>query len=173
MKIQVYLENETEISFPFPIEEIAESVIAAVLKAENCPYDTEVNVLLTDNAGIREYNRQMRDIDAPTDVLSFPNLDFETPGVFHIEKGMEADYQNPENGFLILGDIILNVDRIISQAQEYGHSQKREYAFLVAHSMYHLCGYDHMTEEEAGLMECRQEEILSILQITRDADGRV
>ena len=143
-------------------------MITKVLEVEQCPYDVEVNVLLTDNEGIREYNRQMRDIDAPTDVLSFPNLDFEEPSVFTIEEGSEADYTNPESGKIIFGDIILNVDRILSQAEEYGHSIKREYAFLIAHSMYHLCGYDHMTEEDAALMESRQEHILSLLQITRE-----
>lgn len=173
MKIQLYLENETEVSFTFPIEEVAQSVIEKVLEVEQCPFDVEVNVLLTDNEGIQEYNRQMRDIDAPTDVLSFPNLDFEEPSVFYMETGMEADYTNPETGFVIFGDIILSVDKIISQAQEYGHSQKREYAFLIAHSMYHLCGYDHMTEDEAALMESRQEHILSLLQITRESNGEV
>ena len=173
MKIQLYLENETDMSFDFPIEDVAMSVIDKVLEVEQCPYDVEVNVLLTDNDGIQEYNRQMRDIDAPTDVLSFPNLDFEEPSFFFMEPGTEADYTNPETGYIIFGDIILNVDRIISQAEEYGHSQKREYAFLIAHSMYHLCGYDHMTEDEAALMENRQEHILSLLQITRDPDGKV
>lgn len=173
MKIQLYLENETDVVFDFSIEDVAECVVSKVLEVEQCPYDVEVNVLLTDNDGIQEYNRQMRDIDAPTDVLSFPNLDFTEPSVFSIESGMEADYTNPETGYIIFGDIILSVDKIISQAKEYGHSQKREYAFLIAHSMYHLCGYDHMTEEDAALMENRQEHILSLLQITRDPDGKV
>ena len=168
MKIQLFLENETNASFDFSIEKVAQSVIEKVLEVEQCPYDVEVNILLTDNEGIREYNRQMRDIDSSTDVLSFPNLDFVKPSAFQIEDGTEADYINPETGYIIFGDIILSVDKIIAQAMEYGHSQKREYAFLIAHSMYHLCGYDHMTEEEAALMEGRQEHILSLLQITRD-----
>jgi probable rRNA maturation factor len=170
MKIQLYLENETDVSFDFSIEEVAQSVMEKVLEVEQCPYDVEINVLLTDNEGIREYNRQMREIDSPTDVLSFPNLDFVQPAVFQIEAGTEADYTNPETGYIVFGDIILSVDKIISQAMEYGHSKKREYAFLIAHSMYHLCGYDHMTEEEASLMEGRQEHILSLLQITRDLE---
>lgn len=170
MKIQLFLENETNVSFDFSIEKVAQSVIEKVLEVEQCPYDVEVNILLTDNEGIREYNRQMRDIDSSTDVLSFPNLDFVKPSAFQIEDGTEADYINPETGYIIFGDIILSVDKIISQAGEYGHSQKREYAFLIAHSMYHLCGYDHMTEEESVLMESRQEHILSLLQITRDLD---
>lgn len=166
--MQLYLENETKISFEFDTEAVAAAVIDAVLEAEKCPYDVEVNLLLTDNEGIREYNRQMREIDRATDVLSFPGLFFEEPSVFAIEPGEEADYTNPESGKIILGDIIISVDKVIEQALEYGHSRKREFAFLTAHSMYHLCGYDHMTEAEAKLMEAKQEAILTKLQITRD-----
>jgi len=166
--MQLYLENETEIAFDFDTEEIAKKVIEKVLEVENCPFDTEVNLLITDNEGIREYNVSMRGIDKPTDVLSFPGLFFEEPSVFFIPEEETADYTNPENGLIILGDIIISADKVFSQAKEYGHSVKREFAFLVAHSMYHLCGYDHMTPDEAAVMEKKQEEILQLLQITRD-----
>ena len=166
--MQLYLENETEISFEFDVEAVAGAVINEVLKVEQCPYDVEVNLLLTDNEGIREYNRQMRDIDSATDVLSFPGLFFEEPSLFAIDPGEEADYTNPETGNIILGDIIISADKVLEQALEYGHSIKREFAFLTAHSMYHLCGYDHMTEEEAKLMEAKQEAVLIKLQLTRD-----
>lgn len=166
--MQLYLENETDISFDFDTEEIAKKVIEKVLEVEKCPFNTEVNLLITDNEGIREYNASMRDIDKPTDVLSFPGLFFEEPSVFFIPEEETADYTNPENGLIVLGDIIISVDKVLSQAEEYGHSNKREFAFLVAHSMYHLCGYDHMTTDEAAVMEKKQEEILQLLQITRD-----
>ena len=166
--MQLYLENETEITFDFDTEEMAKNVINKVLEVEKCPFDTEVNLLITDNEGIREYNASMRNIDVPTDVLSFPGLFFEAPSDFVIAKEEEADYTNPENGCIILGDIIISADKVLSQAEEYGHSVKREFAFLVAHSMYHLCGYDYMTPEEAAVMEKKQEEILRMLQITRD-----
>ena len=166
--MQLYLENETEITFDFDTEEIAKNVIEKVLEVENCPFDTEVNLLITDNEGIREYNASMRDIDKPTDVLSFPGLFFDEPSAFFIPEEEMADYTNPENGLIILGDIIISADKVLSQAEEYGHSAKREFAFLVAHSMYHLCGYDHMTSDEAAVMEKKQEEILQLLQITRD-----
>lgn len=166
--MQLYLENETDISFDFDTEEIAKKVIEKVLEVEKCPFNTEVNLLITDNEGIREYNASMRDIDKPTDVLSFPGLFFEEPSVFFIPEEETADYTNPENGLIVLGDIIISVDKVLSQAEEYGHSNKREFAFLVAHSMYHLCGYDHMTPDEAVVMEKKQEEILQLLQITRD-----
>ncbi len=163
-----YVENETEYTFDFDIEKLVEAVAIQVLDSEKCPYEAQVNVLVTDNEGIREYNRQFRDIDKETDVLSFPNVDYETPGAFEIDEEQEADYFDPDSGELILGDVILSVDRIREQAENYGHSEKREFAFLVAHSMLHLCGYDHMTEEEAKVMEQRQEAALQALGITRE-----
>ena len=163
-----YVENETEVTFPFDVEEIVEKVALAVLDAEQCPYEVELNVLLTDNAGIHEYNREYRQIDRETDVLSFPNLDFAEPGDFEIEEDREADYFDPDSGELILVDIIISVDKVAEQAESYGHSLKREFAFLVAHSMLHLSGYDHMEPEEAAVMEAKQEQILSSLGITRE-----
>lgn len=154
--------------FPFEAEPLAAQVAEAVLQAEGCPYEVCVNVLVTDNSGIREFNRQYRDIDRETDVLSFPNLDFEKAGIFDIPEERRADYFDPDSGEVILGDIILSADKIKEQAELYGHSMRREFAFLVAHSMLHLCGYDHMEAQEAALMERRQETILSELGITRD-----
>ncbi|MBO5292785.1 MAG: rRNA maturation RNase YbeY [Lachnospiraceae bacterium] len=163
-----YVENEAELPFDFPVLEVAKLVGEKVLQMENCPYETQVNLLLTNNAGIQEYNRDYRQIDAPTDVLSFPNLEFDTQSDFEGAAQSEADCFDPESGELILGDIIISVDRVVSQAEEYGHSRKREFAFLVAHSMLHLCGYDHMEAEEATVMEEKQREVLNQLQITRE-----
>lgn len=163
-----YIENETSEKFSFDVEEVLKQVGEAVLKAENCPYEVQINVVLTDDAGIRELNREYRGIDRATDVLSFPGLNFEQAGVFQIDSRMEADSFDPDTGELMLGDIMLSVDRIRMQAAEYGHSVRREFAFLAAHSMYHLCGYDHMTESEARVMEEKQEKILEDLGITRE-----
>lgn len=163
----LYAENETDVTFPFPVEETATKVIEAVLKSEGCPFDATVNLLITDNEGIREYNRQYREIDKETDVLSFPNLDFEAPGDFSKASENKADYFDPESGELILGDVIVSADKVIEQAENYGHDQKREFAFLVAHSMLHLCGYDHMADDERVVMEEKQEAVLQGLGITR------
>ena len=163
----LFLENETDKNFAFDVEETARQVIEGVLDMEECPYETQVNVLLTDNEGIREYNREYRSIDRETDVLSFPNLEFETPGVYEVEEEQEADCFDPDTGELILGDIIISVDRVAEQAESYGHSPKREFAFLVAHSMLHLSGYDHMESEEAKVMEAKQAAILESLNILR------
>lgn len=163
-----YVENETEVNLPFDVQEILEQIMDAVMEMENCPYETTVNLLLTDNAGIREYNKDYRSMDQETDVLSFPNISYENAGDFVSVELSEADYFDPDSGELVLGDIILSVDRVLSQANEYGHSVLREFAFLTAHSMFHLCGYDHMDAQEAAVMEEKQEAVLTRLGITRD-----
>lgn len=163
-----YVENETGTVFPFSVEDTVRTVCEAVLEEEGCPYEVQVNVVLTDNQGIRELNRETRGIDRETDVLSFPNLEFEEQGVFQIDEDNEADYFDPETGELILGDIMISTEKTLEQSESYGHSVKREFSFLVTHSMLHLCGYDHMEAEEAAVMEKKQEEILAGLGITRD-----
>lgn len=163
----VTVEYETEDRLELPEKEIIESVITEALDYENCPYEAEVNVLLTDNPSIQEINREQRQIDSPTDVLSFPMIDYESPSDFsHVEEAAE-DYFNPETGELLLGDIVISVDKVREQAEKYGHSQARELAFLTAHSMLHLFGYDHMEDEERLVMEKKQEEILNRLGYTR------
>lgn len=162
-----YVENETAENFPFDPEETAEKVCRAVLEEEKCPYEVQVSLVITDNAGIRELNRECRGIDRETDVLSFPNLEFEREGEFQVDDKNKADYFDPQSGELILGDIMISADKVKQQAEEYGHSQRREFAFLVAHSMFHLCGYDHMEEQEAALMEKKQKEVLERIGIRR------
>ena len=159
---------ETEMTFPFDCREILESVMEEVLTSENCPYEAQVNLLITDNDGIQEYNRQFRDKDMPTDVLSFPMIPFRTEADFSVAEEAEADYFDPDSGELILGDIIISAERVFQQAESFGHSPKREFAFLTAHSLLHLCGYDHMVPEEAAVMEKKQEAVLEKLGITRD-----
>ena len=163
----LYAENETELNFDFEIEETAKMVINAVLASEKCPSDATVNLLLTDDEGIRTYNKEYRGIDKATDVLSFPNLDFDRPADFSKVMKHQADYFDMESGELILGDIILSVDKVKDQAKAYGHGEKREFCFLIAHSMLHLCGYDHMEDEERLVMEKKQEDVLQSLGITR------
>lgn len=163
-----YVEHETTQAFSFDEKALLDRVMEAVLDSENCPYEATVNLLLTDAAGIREYNKNFRNIDSETDVLSFPNLEFETPGDFSGVEAQEADCFDPDSGELVLGDIILNAARVKEQAAAYGHSELREFAFLLAHSLYHLCGYDHMEDAEAALMEEKQESVLRSLHITRE-----
>ena len=160
-------ENESGQAFDFDAEETASKVIEAALDYKKCPYEVQVNLILTDNDGIRQINKEFRNIDKETDVLSFPSLEYEEAGEF--DSFEESDeYFDLESGELILGDMMISVDRVLSQAEEYGHSVLREYSFLIAHSMLHLFGYDHMTEEEAEQMQSMQEDILRGLGITRD-----
>lgn len=163
-----YVENETNAEFSFDIQNLVEQIMDAVTQMENCPYETTVNLLVTDNEGIRRYNREYRNIDKETDVLSFPNISFEKEGDFAPVEEDEADYFDPDSGELLLGDIIISAERVKVQAREYGHSVLREFAFLTAHSLFHLCGYDHMKPEEAAVMEQKQESVLLQLGITRE-----
>lgn len=162
-----YVDEEVKEQFPFTVEEIFEKTAMAVLASEACPYEAEVNLLITDAEGIRVYNREYRDIDKETDVLSFPAVDYEQPSDFTLVEQELSCYVNPDSGELMLGDIIVNADRVKSQAEEYGHSQLREFAFLLTHSMLHLLGYDHMTPEEEKIMFEKQDQILDQLGIKR------
>ena len=164
-----YVENELDADFGFDIEELAKSVADTVLDMEGCAADIEVGLTITDSEGIHELNKEFRGIDSPTDVLSFPNVSYENAGDFSVLLGEQlVDLLDPDTGKIMFGDIVINEDRVRSQAEDYGHSIKREFAFLVAHSMLHLCGYDHMEEEEAKVMEKKQEDVLGKLGITRD-----
>lgn len=165
----ITLTFETEDPFDFGAEALIRRVAEAALEKEACPYACAVDILITDNEAIREINREERGIDAPTDVLSFPAVPFETPGDF---SRLEEDplLFEPDSGELLLGDMVISADKVLSQAEEYGHSPRRELAFLTAHSMYHLMGYDHETEAERLIMEEKQESLLQELGITRD-DG--
>lgn len=162
-----FLEKEVEPDFDFDYEEVARKVVDFSLEHEGFPYEAEVNLTLTDNDGIWAINKQFRQIDRPTDVLSFPMLSYETPGDFSFLSEENEDDFNPDTGEVILGDIIISVDKVKEQAREYGHSLKREFAFLITHSMLHLFGYDHMEPDEAAVMEDHQRKILDALDIKR------
>ena len=159
-------EDETGTSFDFDQMDVYRRAVDTVLDLEGCPYEAEVSLLITDDASIREINRDQRGIDAPTDVLSFPMVQYAHPGDFSGVEDMD-DCFNIETGELMLGDIVLSIDRVRSQAEEYGHSIMREVAFLIVHSMLHLIGYDHIEEEDRILMEDRQRKVMDILGILR------
>lgn len=160
-------EDEYELLLPFEAEDLARQVIEHSLDHEGCPYETEVNLLLTSDEEIHRMNREFRNIDRATDVLSFPMLEYEKPGDFSFLEEAENDCFNPDTGELLLGDIVISKDKVLEQAEAYGHSPRRELAFLTAHSMLHLMGYDHMEPEETAEMERRQAEILEQLNILR------
>ena len=164
----IHIEYEAEKKLDLPWEKILREMIAGTLEYENCPYEAEVTVVLTDNEGIQQVNKEFRDIDNPTDVLSFPMLEYDAPSDFQDVEESFADCFNPETGELMLGDIMISVDKVEEQSNAYGHSMERELAFLTAHSMLHLCGYDHMEEEERMVMEEKQRRILEHMGYRRD-----
>lgn len=152
-----------------PYEDIIKKVIDAALLQEKCPYEAEVSVTLTDGEEVRRINKEFRGLDKTTDVLSFPMAEYQRPADFDFLEEEDAfDCFNPESGELLLGDIILSVEKIKEQAEAYGHSLTRELAFLTAHSMLHLMGYDHMEEQDRVLMEERQKLLMETLEIPRE-----
>lgn len=161
------LELETEFDVDFDYKKVAEEVVEYALDYLECPYEAQVNLLITNNEEIRHINKEYRDIDMDTDVLSFPMIEYEEPGSFDsIDES--GDFFDPDSGELVLGDIIICAGKVFDQAEEYGHSVKREFAFLITHSILHLTGYDHMNEGDAALMEEKQEIILNKLGIKRN-----
>lgn len=165
--MNVYIENEYNCTPDINYEDIIISVVKEAIDFVKCPYECEVNVTLVDNHSIQIINREQRDMDKPTDVLSFPMIEYDKPGDFGM---VEEDISlfNPDTGELMLGDIVISYDKVLSQAKEYNHSVKRELAFLTAHSMLHLFGYDHMADNERAEMEEKQNIILKNLGITRE-----
>ncbi len=164
-----YVENETEEVLPFDGEELVKKLTLTVMERLECPFkDYSLNLTFTDDETIHEINREYRDMDKSTDVLSFPALEFETAGDFsHIKEG-DPECFDMETGELILGDIMISLEHAHRQAEEYGHSFRREIAFLITHSLLHLSGFDHETEEERSEMESLQDEILNGIGITRE-----
>ena len=165
--MSLFIEEEGGTALPFDVEETARLVVEAALELENCPYEAEVNLLLTTDNEIHRMNMEFRQIDRPTDVLSFPMIEYETPGDFSGIREESDDLFDPESGELLLGDIVISKDKVMFQAEQYGHSPRREYAFLIAHSMLHLFGYDHMEDDERRIMEERQRRIMEKVHILR------
>lgn len=139
-----------------------EKIVKAVLDYEKWDEEVEVSISFVDNKEIQKLNREFRNIDAPTDVLSFPMLEYEE--ISDDEAFSEEDYIEAE---IPLGDIVISTEKVIEQSKEYGHSQERELAFLLVHGMLHLLGYDHMNEEDERIMFQKQEEILNVLNLKR------
>ena len=160
MEHEVYIEAEVETP-PAVEEQIRRSVLAA-LEGEGVDVPCIVEVCVTGDAGIRQTNLDMRGVDRPTDVLSFPMFEL-SPG----EKP-QADWADPDTDKVLLGDMMLSLERANAQAEEFGHSPEREVCYLAVHSVLHLLGYDHLDEGPMkAQMRAREEAILGKLGITR------
>ncbi|MCD8090728.1 MAG: rRNA maturation RNase YbeY [Clostridiales bacterium] len=153
--MKLLFENETDFSVSGELMKLFERAASEALKYEGFSDNVEISLTIVSGEEIRKFNKKFRGIDAETDVLSFPLIDFE---------GELPDF----SGHVVpLGDIIISIDRAKQQSIEYNHSLERELGFLTVHSMLHLMGYDHMTEEEERVMFSKQREILDIMGLKR------
>lgn len=154
--MKIYINNETDFIIDQNVEKLIEQVIQATMQFENINEKYEVSISFVYNEQIRNLNKNYRNIDKETDVLSFPMIDFNNKFNSNEMEHME-----------LLGDIVISIDKVKSQANEFNHSIIREICFLVVHSMLHLLGYDHEEEEERKIMFNKQKSILEEVGITR------
>ena len=162
--VELILENEQDKEELTPeIEKAIKDVCVAVMEEEECDFDAEISVTLVDNDTIRSINKEQRDIDRATDVLSFPMLEFDEDGISDDEYDMDGE-------LVMLGDIVISMERAREQANESDHRFfERSGPFLTAHSMLHLLGYDHVDDKEGEEIMCEnRKEVLTSLGITRD-----
>lgn len=162
------MQDENVPEFDFDIFETAESTVEKALEMAGFDMEAEVSLSFVSGDEIRELNKDYRGVDSVTDVLSFPLIDLDPKKPFsEVVSSNELDYINPDTGEVMLGDIVICEEKVRSQAKEYGHSLKREFAFLICHSVLHLIGYDHIEDEERIVMEEMQRKIMEELSITR------
>ena len=162
MNIELIFQNEQErVDVTKNHETLIKTVIEKTLEEQGFLRDCSLSVTITDNENIRDINREYRNIDLPTDVLSFPVLEFD-------------EFRNPiENigdvyeGKILLGDIVVSFERAMEQSEEYGHSFERELGFLICHSVLHLLGHDHENDDERKIMRKHEEAVLSLIKLTR------
>ena len=161
--IEFIFEDEQEkLEFTEEMETVIQRAVSTTMEVLECDEtDCEVSILITDNEGIQNINRGTRDIDAPTDVLSFPILEFDDDGVMIEESG---DY---DGDLLLLGDIVISLEKAAEQAEEYGHSLMRELGFLAAHSTLHLMGFDHQGEEDTPVMRAHEKAVMEKMGLKR------
>jgi len=155
----IYIEDETN-RVDEVFHQLAVKSVQKCLEYFSFEYEVDVSITLTGDEDIRYINREYRQIDRATDVLSFPMVDWPKPiDILYLEENMN-EHVNPDTECILLGDIVLSMEKVQSQAKEYGHSEQREFAFLIVHSMLHLFGYDHMEEEEEKEMIQLQKDIM-------------
>lgn len=169
MKVFVDYINDNNYSFDFDIEESFNLIAKYILEKHNFPEDAYLSVSIVDNDIIKELNSANRNIDSVTDVLSFPNMPMEKKADFDIlnDSIIKAECYEYDTDSINIGDVVICYDRALEQANEYGHSVKREFCFLFAHSILHLIGFDHIDDNERMRMEEEQKVILDDLNITR------
>lgn len=161
----IWIDNENEFEVFEDYKNVIETVVKASVEEENYPSNIEVSISIVDNKEIQKLNLEFRNIDRATDVLSFPMINFNNN--LNLNSVDMKDCINIDTKEIVLGDIIISVEQARKQALEFNHSLKREIAFLTAHSMFHLMGYDHEDADEEKVMIEKQERVLSKIGITR------
>ena len=170
MKQIINFNENIKVDFEFDIEKVSKKVVKEVLSSEKVDFDVSVNISLVTSKKIKSINKTERGIDKVTDVLSFPNVSFKKPACFkeYISKDyIDVSIVDLNTKTIFLGDVLINKEYVKTKAKEYGHSMKREFAFLLTHSLLHLLGYDHMKKNEENIMFKKQDKILDRLKITR------
>jgi probable rRNA maturation factor len=166
----IFIDNrQSKVEAPDKLESTVREIIAHALKEECVSIDYEVSVIFVDNDEIKQINREYRNIDKPTDVLSFPMLNYPESLVFRdVYVNYNFKISDLDEGKLILGDIAISLEKALEQSKEYNHSFFREVCYLSIHSVLHLLGYDHIEDIDKGKMRIREEEILNKFNICRE-----
>ncbi|MCR5829966.1 MAG: rRNA maturation RNase YbeY [Lachnospiraceae bacterium] len=158
---------KSSVRFPFKPRVQARKIIETALTYLKVPYEAQLDICIADQDYVAVLNKNYRNIDSTTDCLSFPMVDYDKPLDFTYVENDPGGYLDPETGAIMLGDIVICAQRVFEQAKEYGHAVLREFDFLIVHSLLHLLGYDHVTDEDRAVMEKIQKEILESAGITR------
>ena len=176
--------NDNKYKFDFDEEKLSKKIAKTIFEMEKCPYDFSFSISLVSNRRIKTINRVERGIGRATDVLSFPNIEYDKPASFKRYVRIAKDSPNKNNSrnkktiidvsildtgnnTIFLGDVVISYETLLKQARLYNHSIKREYSFLLTHSLLHLLGYDHMVKKDEAKMFKKQDEILDKLKIYR------
>ncbi len=161
--MEIIIENEQDIiEVNDKLKDIINTAVEKSLEHEGFEIPSETSIVLTDDNGIHQLNKQYRDVDKPTDVLSFPILDILKGQINQDSGDIDKDKE-----LILLGDIVISLETVKRQAEEYGHSFNRELAFLTTHGMFHLLGYDHMNEADEKEMLEKQEKVLRLMELAR------
>lgn len=163
----IWIDNQTENEIFQNYEDILKDIVKACIQEENYPENIEVSISIVDNTEIQKLNNEFRNIDKCTDVLSFPMLKFENNNL-RLDDKIINESINRDTNEIVLGDIIISIEKATSQANEFGHSLQREMAFLTAHSMFHLMGYDHEEILDENIMKQKQENVLTKKKFIRN-----
>lgn len=170
LKLNIDYDKSLDEIFDFNVENVTKKVLNECNEVEKVPFDTSINVSIVNDSKIKRINKEERNIDKVTDVLSFPVLDLKKPKdykKFYKNKKLDLEFLDLDTNTVLLGDIVINKNKVITQSKAYNHSIKREYAFLLTHSFLHLIGFDHMKKIDEEKMCIEQEKILNKLKIFR------